>query len=131
VKLLLDTHTFLWHAASNSSLSSMATTLLGDPANELFLSMASLWELAIKVGIKKLTLSASFDDFMKRAIDGYGIAVLPITFGDCADYQLLPFLITNHRDPFDRMIIIHARRNSLSIIGNDTAFDAYGITRFW
>jgi PIN domain nuclease of toxin-antitoxin system len=58
VKLLLDTHTFMWHADGDPRLSATVTALLVDPANELFLSMATVWEMAIKVGLKKLTLSA-------------------------------------------------------------------------
>ena len=131
MKLLLDTHTFLWHADSNPNMSATATALLVDPANELFLSMASVWEIAIKVGLKKLTLSSSYVPFMTKAISAYGLTVLPITFEDCAEYEALPFPLPNHRDPFDRMIITHAKRNSLSIVGSDVDLDAYGVTRLW
>jgi PIN domain nuclease of toxin-antitoxin system len=131
VKLLLDTHTLLWHANSDAKLSATAAGLLADPTNELFFSMASAWETAIKVGLKKLVLSAPFVAFMTTAIAGYGITVLPITFGDCAEYEQLAFPDPKHRDPFDRLIVVHARRHGLSLVGADTAFDAYGITRFW
>ncbi len=131
MKLLLNTHTFLWHSDGNPQISATATALLVDPANELFLSMATLWEIAIKVGLKKLALSSSFVPFMTRAITGYGLNVLPITFEDCADYETLPFPDPKHRDPFDRMIVTHALRNKLSVVCNDLAFDPYGITRLW
>jgi PIN domain nuclease of toxin-antitoxin system len=131
VTLLLDTHAFLWHSEGNPQMSATSTGLLMDPANELFLSMASVWEIAIKVGLKKLTLSVSFAPFMTRALAGYGITVVPITLDDCAEYEQLAFPNPKHRDPFDRMIITHAKRNGLSIVGMDREFDAYGVTRLW
>jgi PIN domain nuclease of toxin-antitoxin system len=131
MKLLLDTHTFLWHAEGSPRISAKATALLVDPANELFLSMASVWEIAIKVGLQKLILSNSYVPFMKKAIEGYDIFVLPITFEDCADYERLPFPVKSHRDPFDRLIITHALRNGLVVVGNEAVFDSYDITRLW
>jgi PIN domain nuclease of toxin-antitoxin system len=131
VNLLLDTHTLLWHANGDPQMSATATALLIDPANELFLSMASLWEIAIKVGLKKLALSNPFLAFMSRAITGYGLTVLPINLEDCAGYEQLPFPNPQHRDPFDRMIITHALRNGLSVVGADAAFDSYPISRLW
>jgi PIN domain nuclease of toxin-antitoxin system len=131
VKLLLDTHAFLWHADGSPQLSAHAAALLADPANDLFLSMATLWEIAIKVGLKKLTLSCSYTEYMTKAIPGYGITVLPITLEDCAVYSSLPFPLDEHRDPFDRLIITHAQRNAASVIGADLNFDDYGITRLW
>jgi PIN domain nuclease of toxin-antitoxin system len=129
--LLLDTHTLLWHADGDAKMSSTATALLADPANELHLSMASVWELAIKVGIGKLPLTAPFDVYLSTAIDGYGLIVLPITFGDCVSYHMLPFPDPQHRDPFDRMIVTHAQRHGLSVVGADVAFDPYGVVRLW
>jgi len=131
VKLVLDTHTFLWHADGDARVSAPATALLIDPANALFLSMASVWEIAIKVGLKKLVLSSPYVSFMARAITGYGLTVLPITFEDCAEYERLPFPDPKHRDPFDRMIVTHALRNGFSVVGADVAFDPYGVTRLW
>jgi PIN domain nuclease of toxin-antitoxin system len=131
VRLLLDTHTFLWHSEAIPKVSAAATALLIDPANQLFLSVASVWEIANKVGMKKLALSGPYVPFMKNAISIYRVSILPVTFDDCAEYEQLPFPDPNHRDPFDRMIITHARRNGMSIVGNDVAFDAYGISRLW
>lgn len=91
MKLLLDTHTFLWHSDGSPQMSAKATVLLVDPGNELFLSMATAWEIAIKAGLKKLTLSDSYDAFMSRAIAGYGLTVLPITLDDCGEDEKLPF----------------------------------------
>jgi PIN domain nuclease of toxin-antitoxin system len=80
VRLLLDSHTFLWHADGDPRMSPTATALLIDPANELFLSISSIWEIAIKVGLKKLILSSPYASFMTRAIRGYGLIVVPIGF---------------------------------------------------
>ena len=131
MKLLLDTHTFLWHADGDPQMSATATALLVDPANELFLSMASVWELAIKTGLKKLRLSAPFAAFMARAITGYAVTLVPVGLDDCRAYAQLPFPDPQNRDPFDRMIAIHALGNGLSVVGVDTAFDGYGVMRLW
>ena len=131
MKLLLDTHTLLWHADGSSQMSATATALLVDPGNELFLSMATVWEIAIKVGLKKLTLSSPYVHYMSQAIMGYGLTVLPMSLEDCGEYEALPFPLPKHRDPFDRLIITQAKRNGMSIVGADKEFDAYGITRLW
>lgn len=131
MKLLLDTHVFLWHAGGDPQLSADATALLIDPANELFLSAATLWEIAIKSGLKKLILSAPYLAFMTRAIAGYGLTVLPVTIEDCAVYEQLPFPDSRHRDPFDRMIVMHALRHGFSVVSADAALDGYGLTRLW
>jgi PIN domain nuclease of toxin-antitoxin system len=93
--------------------------------------MASIWEISIKVGLKKLGLSVPFATFLATAVSGYGLAVLPITTEDCIHYEALPFPDPQHRDPFDRMIVTHAQRNGLSIVGVDAAFDSYGVGRIW
>lgn len=131
MKLLLDTHVFLWHVGGYPQLSAGATALLVDPSNELFLSAATLWEIAIKSGLKKLVLSAPYQAFMTRAISGYGLAVLPVTLEDCAAYEQLPFPDSRHRDPFDRMIVVHALRHGYSVVSADAALDGYGPTRLW
>jgi PIN domain nuclease of toxin-antitoxin system len=112
-------------------MTASATALLVDPANELFLSIATVWEIAIKVGLKKLSLSAPYITFMTRAINGYGLSLLTMTLDDCAAYEQLPFPSKQHRDPFDRMIVIHALGKGLSLVSNDVAFDHYGVSRLW
>jgi len=131
VNLLLDSHTLLWLMEANPNLSGTAAGLIADSANRLYLSMASIWESGIKSGLGKLGLSVPFEKFLETAINGYGLIVLPITIDDCVRYEALPFPDKQHRDPFDRMIIIHALRNGLAIVGVDVVFDAYGVTRLW
>jgi PIN domain nuclease of toxin-antitoxin system len=115
----------------SASLSATAAALVADPANHLHLSMASVWEIGIKVGLKKMGLSVPFATFLTTAVNGYGLIVLPITTDDCVSYEALPFPNPQHRDSFDRMIVIHALRHGLSVLGVDAAFDAYGVTRLW
>jgi len=131
VNVLLDSHTLLWLMEANPSLSATAAALIADPANRLHLSIASVWEIGIKVGLKKMGLSVPFATFLATAVNGYGLLVVPIATDDCISYEALPFPHPKHRDPFDRMIVTHALRNKLSVIGNDAAFDLYGVTRLW
>ena len=131
MNLLLDSHTLLWLMEGGSKLSGTATALLADTSNQLHLSIASCWEIAIKLGLKKMGLSIPLSSFLTTAVSGYGLTVLPITVDDCAHYESLPFPDPQHRDPFDRMIITHALRNRLAVVGADAAFDSYGVTRLW
>ncbi len=131
MRLLLDTHTFIWHSEGSPNLSAVAANLLADRGNDLFLSTASIWELAIKVGLNKLSLSRPFLPFVEDALRHFRIDLLTISLDDCEAYRQLPFHNPNHRDPFDRMIITQALQNGLSVVGNDADFDAYGVTRLW
>jgi PIN domain nuclease of toxin-antitoxin system len=131
VNLLLDTHTLLWLMDGNPKLSGRAAALIADPANRMYLSMASIWELAIKLGLRKIGLSVPLDQFLTTAISGYGLNVLDVTRQNCVRYEQLSFPLDKHRDPFDRMIIVQAQQYLLSIVGNDCAFDAYGVQRLW
>ena len=131
MNLLLDSHTLLWLMDGNASLSATAVDLITAPDNQLHLSMASIWEISIKCGLGKLALSVPFSAFMSTAIDGYGLFVLPITLDDCSQYEQLAFPDKLHRDPFDRMIVTHALRGNLAIVGRDPALDAYGVIRLW
>jgi PIN domain nuclease of toxin-antitoxin system len=131
VNLLLETHTLIWLMDSSPNLSRTAVDLVTDPANELYLSMVSIWEIGIKSGMGKLGLNVPYSSYLETAVKGYGLIVLPITMEDCIQYEQLPFPDKQHRDPFDRMIIAHALRHELAIVGVDAAFDAYGVTRLW
>ena len=131
MNLLLDSHTLLWLMEASPSLSATASALIADPANRLHLSVASVWEIGIKAGLKKMGLSVPFANFLATAVNGYGLTVVPITADDCIYYESLPFPDPQHRDPFDRMIVTHALQNKLSVVGVDVAFDPYGVTRLW
>jgi PIN domain nuclease of toxin-antitoxin system len=128
MKLLLDTHTFLWFLSDDAQLSAQARALIEDGSNEVLLSVASLWEMAIKISPGKLRLSQRFDPFISEQLALNAINLLDITVAHTAALIPLPF---HHRDPFHRLLIAQAPTESMPIVGADRAFDAYGVTRLW
>ncbi len=128
MRLLLDTHAFLWFIMGSVNLSVDARVLIETPTNERLLSVASLWEIAIKTSLGKLTLSAPFDELIPAQLKLNGIELLNIKVDHLSTLTTLPF---HHRDPFDRLIIAQTLVEKLSIISLDGAFDTYGVTRHW
>jgi PIN domain nuclease of toxin-antitoxin system len=128
VRLLIDTHTLIWAVDDPAKLSVAATTALQDPANDLLLSAATIWELAIKIGQGKLILSLPYRQWMDKAIADLKLILLPITV-EYAEWQAS--LPNHHKDPFDRLIIAQALVEGVSVVCADTTFDPYGITRVW
>jgi PIN domain nuclease of toxin-antitoxin system len=128
MRLLLDTHTFLWFIMGSPHLSAAARSLIEDAANEKFVSVASLWEIAIKLSIGKLTLSAPFDVLIPQQLSLNGFELLNIEIEHAAVVATLPF---HHRDPFDRLLIAQAAVEKMSIVGSDTVFDVYPVSRLW
>jgi PIN domain nuclease of toxin-antitoxin system len=128
MKLLLDTHTFLWFIMGNSNLSANARVLIEDQANKKFLSVASLWEIAIKISIGKLGLSAPFDTLIQQQLSVNGFELLNLEVLHAAALINLPF---HHRDPFDRLLIAQSMVEQMQILSIDSAFDAYQTTRLW
>lgn len=128
MKLLLDTHTFLWFIMGSPNLSANARALIEDIANEKFFSVASLWDMAIKLSIGKLALTAPLDVLIPQQLSFNGIESLNINTDHAAALVTLPF---HHRDPFDRMLIAQAVVEKMSVVGIDTAFDAYPVARLW
>jgi len=128
MKLLLDTHALLWVVWDHANLIENARNLMNDPDNELLLSTGTIWEIAIKVGLNKLTLAEPYEDFMNRAIADNDLTVLETSVRHAAVLTTLPF---HHRDPFDRMIIAQAIAEGIAIVSSDAAFDAYPVTRLW
>jgi PIN domain nuclease of toxin-antitoxin system len=108
-------------------LSATAAALL-ESDNTVVLSIASLWEIAIKVSIGKLTLPHPFEKFIPEQLALNDMTVLPIRIADCHQVVALPF---HHRDPFDRMIIAQALVEDMPVVSIDTALDAYGVNRLW
>jgi PIN domain nuclease of toxin-antitoxin system len=128
MKLLLDTHTFLWFITGDLNLSADALALIEDVVNEKFLSVASLWEMAIKLSLGKLTVAAPLDVLMPQQLSLNGIQLPNIKIAHAAAVTTLPF---HHRDPFDRLLIAQAVVEKMIIVGVDTAFDAYPVVRLW
>lgn len=128
MSLLLDTHVVIWAMEENPRLSVEAITAFSDGSRACFVSVASLWEMAIKASLGKLILPASWSDELLHRLTANAIQLLPIAPAHCAGVELLPM---HHRDPFDRMLIAQGVHEQLSIVSADTALDAYGITRIW
>jgi len=128
MRLLLDAHAFLWFFIGDQSLSAKARALIEDQANEKFFSVASLWEIAIKASIGKLTLSKPFDEMFPDELVNNGIDLIGITTAHVSVLTTLPF---HHSDPFDRLLIAQAMVEQMEIVSVDPAFDDYAITRLW
>jgi PIN domain nuclease of toxin-antitoxin system len=128
MRLLLDTHAFLWFVLGDTRLSSTALALVVDPANNMLISPASYWEIAIKIGKGKYSLGQPYLAFMERGIFGNGFQILPIEPKHTSVVTTLPF---HHRDPFDRLIVAQATVEGIPLISIDSTLDAYPITRLW
>ena len=128
MRLLLDTHTFLWFISDDSKLSHRARSLLTSETNILFVSTASLWEMAIKISLGKLTVEGVFEDFVTKQLSLNGMEILPINLPDLDVITTMPF---HHRDPFDRLLIAQAMVEEIPVVSADEAFDMYGIERWW
>jgi PIN domain nuclease of toxin-antitoxin system len=128
VKLLLDTHTLLWAVDDPAQLGPHAVAELQDLANELLLSAGSIWELAIKVGSKKLDLSLPYRQWILQAISDLGLTILAISV-EHANVQTE--LLFHHRDPFDRLLVAQCLYEQIPIVSVDPQLDAYGVIRIW
>ena len=128
MKVLLDTHAFLWFIADDARLGPTARQLIEDRENQRLLSIASLWEVAIKMSIGKLRLDEPFAEFIPRQIAASMVQLLPIEVPHLSTVATLPF---HHRDPFDRLFAAQALTENLVLLSCDTAFDAYGVDRRW
>lgn len=127
MELLLDTNAFLWFSEDNPKLSPNAKQYIENPNNYSYISIASLWEISIKISLNKIKLKMPFDKFF-RQIEDNGFKVLPITFEHTLQVSKLIF---NHKDPFDRLIISQAIVEDIPIITSDEIFNSYKINRIW
>jgi PIN domain nuclease of toxin-antitoxin system len=127
VKLLLDAHALIWAVDDPSKLSPQVATMLQDPSNELLVSAGTIWELSIKVGLGKLTLSMPFREWITKAMTDLGAAVLPIEIAHADAQSLLP----GRGDPFDRLLVAQSSVESITIVSNDADLDQYGLLRLW
>lgn len=128
MRVLLDTHTFLWFITADPKLSTSAQQVLVAGGNELLLSMASLWEIAIKVSIGRLPIPQPLQTFIPQQLGTNRIGLLMVELEHTFEVARLPL---HHRDPFDRMIIAQAIHDRLPIVSADGAFDSYPIQRLW
>lgn len=128
MRVLLDTHAVLWWFAGDERLPERARVVIDDEANVVHLSAASAWEIATKVRIGKLPHAERLAANLTRWIADQGFTPLPVTV---EHGQRAGSLTGSHADPFDRMLIAQAQIEQLTLVSNETLFDAYGITRIW
>jgi PIN domain nuclease of toxin-antitoxin system len=130
LRLLLDTHAMYWYAAGDPQLSPHAQAPIQDATNEVLISPASYWEIAIKVSIGKWIMHRPYEDFMDTCLKVYGFRVLPIEPKHTAKVATLPFP-PGHKDPFDRLLVAQALVEAIAIVSSDAALNAYGVKRLW
>jgi len=129
VRLLLDTHTFLWFIGGDANLTAHARQLIENTGNEKLVSIASLWEMSIKASIGRMRLNTTFPNMVRDHVRGNAMDLLPIRPEHLEFVRSLPF---HHKDPFDRLIIAQSQSESLPILSRDHMFDDYeGIQRIW
>lgn len=125
---LVDAHSLIWALDDPRKLGVKAIAALEDPANELVVSAGTIWELSIKVGLEKLSLSLPYRKWIERAVADLGLVVLPITLEVAERQMKLPF---HHRDPFDRLLAAQCIVESMPLVSADSVFDQYRVIRIW
>lgn len=128
MRLLLDTHTFIWFIINSPRLSLIVKSLIENENNEKLLSAASIWEIAIKQSSGRLSFGIPFKEFLEQQLSVNSIDLLDIKIDHLVVIATLPF---HHRDPFDRLLIAQAMVEDLPILSADSSFDAYSINRLW
>jgi PIN domain nuclease of toxin-antitoxin system len=126
--LLIDTHTMLWFFWDDRQLSARAKSLIEDADNRKLVSIASCWEIAIKVGLGKLDLGEPSRSFLPREIARNNFEMLPISLSHAT---MVEGLALHHHDPFDRLLIAQAMTEDIPLVSSDGIFDFYGISRLW
>jgi PIN domain nuclease of toxin-antitoxin system len=124
---LLDTHTYWWFRTAPQEIPQAAMALVTDTANEVLISIATPWELAIKSGLGRLPAADLLANFELRESNA-GFTIQGITVGHVIRSGLLPW---HHKDPFDRLLAAQALDLDVAIISNDATFDEYGVKRIW
>jgi PIN domain nuclease of toxin-antitoxin system len=128
VKLLFDTHAFLWWDADPSKLSAAALEACQSPANSLHLSLASAWELQIKVQLGKLALRLPLAEVLRDQQQQNGLVLEPVTLEDILALSALP---PRHRDPFDRLLVAQANRGGFHLVTHDPELARYPVAVLW
>ena len=122
MRLLLDTHTLIWFFAGNSQLSATARILIEDEDNNKLVSIASIWEMAIKQSKGRLKLSLPLHEYIAQKLSLEDFNLLNINLDHLSEIVTMPF---HHKDPFDRLLIAQAIREGIPILSKDSKFDAY------
>lgn len=127
MRLLLDTHALIWWDGEPERLFATAHGALEDPLNEVWMSVASAWELQIKLGTGKLRLRTTLEVLIRNQ-EANGFHLLPVTLGHVLTLGGLPPL---HRDPFDRLLVAQARTEGAMLVSHDAALPPYGVPVLW
>ena len=128
MRVLVDTHTFLWALLKDHRLSTRAKQVLISGENELVFSLVSLWEIAVKMKIGKLNTVGSSVTYIRDAMAEYGMELLPIRYEHILELERLPL---HHSEPFDRLLIAQAVAESLPILTHDEKFPLYPVKLIW
>jgi len=128
VKSLIDTHALLWFAAGSRSLSTAARRRIEDSRHERCVSVASIWEISIKLSLGKLRLDVELSELVAQDVLGAGLTLLDVRAEHAVAVAQLPF---HHRDPFDRMLAAQAIVEGLDVVTADRVFAKYGVKRIW
>jgi PIN domain nuclease of toxin-antitoxin system len=129
MRILLDTHTVLWFFDDVSKVSKTAYDAIMNPDNEKFVSTASAWEIAMKLGLRKLKLDGGVAYFV-AALEDNGFAMLPIKSEYIKRLEAMPYH-PHHRDPFDRMLVASATSEGMRLVSADAAFQQYDVEVLW
>jgi PIN domain nuclease of toxin-antitoxin system len=125
---LIDTHILLWFVTDDPRLSKKAKKIYCAEASRLYISIASVWEMAIKISLQKLSVKMPLARFIEEHVLGNAIEILSLSLVHVTHVEKLPF---HHRDPFDRLIVSQALIEKVPIISIDTTLDQYGVKRVW
>lgn len=128
MKVLLDTHTFLWWNLDAPQLSSTARKIIGDGQNEVYFSAASGWEISLKYGKGRLTLPDPPDIYVPSRLSHYRFIPLPIQLSHTLEVSKLPDI---HQDPFDRLLVVQSQMEQIPIVTSDQDIVRYNITTIW
>ena len=128
MKLLLDTHSFLWWIGDDARLSGPAREAIADPGNDVSFSVASAWELAIKTAIGRFEAEGGLGPFLEEHIQRNAFRVLPVKLEHAVSVAALP---AHHRDPFDRILVAQAIVEGLTLVTRDALVTAYAVPTVW
>lgn len=128
MRILLDTHAIVWWATGDKRLSRRARVAIADPNTEVFISIASAWEIQIKATLQKITLSESVDALYRSLIIDQDFRMIGIELKDIDHLSKLP---RHHRDPFDRMLVAQALRGDFTLVTKDRVVSSYGTPTLW
>ncbi len=128
MRLLLDTHAFLWWCAADPKLSQTVIQAVADEANEVLVSAVSGWEIAVKTRLGKLPLGSAPETFMAKMLERHAFGVLPVTMRHAVRDYALP---AHHSDPFDRLLVAQTQLEGLTLVTDDALVRRYDVRTLW